>query len=77
MAAVVETAIRHVAEIFPSNDYANCRVWRACLPHSLRLLGNKQDSDVEEKSKLCLLVGQCLQVDGRIQEAVRWLEECC
>ncbi|OCK98381.1 purine and uridine phosphorylase [Cenococcum geophilum 1.58] len=73
----VEKAIQHVVEIFPSNDYANRAVWRAYLPHALRLLGGKEDCDVEERSELCLLVGQCLQVDGRIQEAVKWLEECC
>src|SRR5205085_1047601 len=37
----------------------------------------KLDSNREKKSELCLLVGQCLQVDGRIREAVKWLEECC
>jgi tetratricopeptide (TPR) repeat protein len=36
-----------------------------------------QDCSIEEKAELCLLVGQCLRVDGRIREAVRWLEECC
>jgi len=39
-------------------------------------LGNKQGSGVE-KSQLCLWIGRCLRVDGRIQETVRWLEESC
>ncbi|KAJ9645330.1 hypothetical protein H2199_003336 [Coniosporium tulheliwenetii] len=77
MAEVTEEAVRHVAEIFPSDDYANRAVWRAYLPHALRLLENMQDCDVEEKSELCLLVGRCLRVDGRIREAVKWLEESC
>ena len=72
-----EKAIQHVVEIFPSDDYANRAVWRAYLPHALRLLGDKEDCSVEERFELCLLVGRCLRVDGRIQEAVKWLEECC
>ncbi|KAF2812814.1 TPR repeat protein [Mytilinidion resinicola] len=74
---VAEKAIRNVAGVFPSNDYANRAVWRAYLPHALRLLEDKQGCEVDERSKLCLLVGQCLRVDGRIQEAVRWLKESC
>ena len=77
MAEVTEKAVRHAAKIFPSDDYANRAVWRAYLPHALRLLENTQDCDVEETSELCLLVGQCLGVDGRIREAVKWLEESC
>jgi hypothetical protein len=52
-------------------------VWRAYLPLALRLLEDRQKCNVEEKSKLCLLVGRCLRVDGRIREAVRWLEQSC
>ena len=77
VAEEIGKAIRHIAEVFPSDDYANRAVWRAYLPHALRLLGNKQDCDVKERSELCLLVGRCLRVDGRVQEAGRWLEETC
>jgi tetratricopeptide (TPR) repeat protein len=83
---VAEGAVRHVAEVFPSDDYENQAVWRAYLPHALRLLGGGRDSNVEESSELselpeqsvlCLLVGRCLRVDGRISEAVVWLEKSC
>jgi tetratricopeptide (TPR) repeat protein len=77
MAEVTEGAVWHFAKSFPSDDYANRAVWRAYLPHALRLLENMQDCDVKEKSELCLLVGRCLLVDGRIREAVKWLEESC
>jgi tetratricopeptide (TPR) repeat protein len=77
MAEVVEKAVRHVAGIFPSDDHANHVVWRAYLPHALRLLENMPNCDIGEKSELCLLVGRCLRVDGRIREAVKWLEESC
>ncbi|KAF2647031.1 purine and uridine phosphorylase, partial [Lophiostoma macrostomum CBS 122681] len=75
--AAIEKAVRHVASVFPSDDYANRAVWRAYLPHSLRLLESWQNRRIEGKAELCLLVGRCLRVDGRIREAVKWLEECC
>ncbi|PVH94209.1 kinesin light chain [Periconia macrospinosa] len=74
---VTQKGIRHIAGIFPSDDYANQAVWRAYLPHTLRILEERRGSDIAELSKLCLLVGRCLQVDGRIREAVKWLEESC
>jgi tetratricopeptide (TPR) repeat protein len=76
-ARVLDEAVRHVAGVFPSDDYANRVVWRAYLPHALRLLESRQERNVDEKPELCLLVGRCLRVDGRVSEAVRWLEESC
>jgi tetratricopeptide (TPR) repeat protein len=76
-AGVLDKALQQVADVFPSNDYENREVWRGYLPHALRLLESGQQCNVEERSDLCLLVGQCLQVDGKIREAVRWLEESC
>ena len=79
---VAEDAVRHVADVFPSDDYENRAVWRAYLPHALRLFDSSLKIDAEklsrlsELSELCLLVGRCLRVDGRIREAVVWLEEC-
>jgi tetratricopeptide (TPR) repeat protein len=69
--------VRHVADVFPSDDYENRAVWRGYLPHALRLLSSGQHSSAWEQSKLCLLVGLCLLVDGRIQEAVVWLDRSC
>ncbi|CAN9286263.1 unnamed protein product, partial [Alternaria alternata] len=74
---VAEEAVRHVANVFPSDDYENRAVWRGYLPHALRLLDGGQESSIREQSELCLLVGRCLRVDGRIQEAVVWLERSC
>jgi nucleoside phosphorylase len=75
-AGVQEKAVRHVAGVFPSDDHANLAVWRAYLPHALHLL-ECGGGTTKERSELCLLVGRCLRVDGRIREAVRWLEESC
>jgi tetratricopeptide (TPR) repeat protein len=76
-AKVEEEAVQYVEEIFPSHNYANQALWRAYLPHALRLLENTQYYSLRDKSGLCLSVGQCLRMDGRIREAVKWLEECC
>jgi hypothetical protein len=56
-ARVQEEAVWQVAGVFPSDDYANRALWRAYLPHALRLLESRQDYDVKERSELCLLVG--------------------
>jgi tetratricopeptide (TPR) repeat protein len=71
-----EKAIRHVAKVFPSDDWRNRALWRAYLPHALRLVEGKEEMEVIERCTLCFLVGRCLRVDGRMGEAVRWLEEC-
>jgi tetratricopeptide (TPR) repeat protein len=76
-ARVQDEALQQVAGVFPSDDYANREVWRAYLPHALRLLEDGQQCRAEERSELCLLVGRCLRVDGRMTEAVGWLEESC
>ena len=72
-----EKITAHLAEIFPSDDYANRFIWREYFPHALRLLGDTKGLDIEARYKLCMGVGRCLQVDGRIKEAVGWLSEAC
>jgi tetratricopeptide (TPR) repeat protein len=76
-ARVQDEALQQVAGVFPSDDYTNREVWRAYFPHALRLLEDGQQCHAEERSELCLLVGRCLRVDGRIREAVGWLEQSC
>ncbi|KAF2825327.1 hypothetical protein CC86DRAFT_294722, partial [Ophiobolus disseminans] len=71
-AGVLEGAVQHVADVFTSDDYAN-----PYLPHALRLLESGQECSAEERSELCLLAGRCLEVDGRIREAVTWVKESC
>jgi tetratricopeptide (TPR) repeat protein len=75
-ADVVQRAMAHVAKVFPSDDFANQAVWRAYMPHALRLLDTKTPVKVQSRAKLSLWVGRCLRFDGRVPEAVRWLEEC-
>ena len=72
----IEKALQHVTEVFPSDDYTNRAVWRAYMPHALRVLQSTQSCDLTNKAQLSLLVGRCLRVDGRVREAVAWLEGC-
>ena len=77
VARVTQSAMKHVAEVFPTDDFANQAVWRAYMPHALRLLGTKQLCNVKDVARLNLWLGRCLGFDGRIREAVAWLEESC
>ncbi|KAE8334325.1 hypothetical protein BDV24DRAFT_33429 [Aspergillus arachidicola] len=70
-------ALNHLAEVFPSDDYTNREMWRDYLPHVARIEKDEQCQDTEGKSRLCLKVGRCLYVDGRMKEAVLWLQESC
>lgn len=74
---VVTNAVRHIAEIFPHKEYENRAGIKAYLPHALRLLGDEQGINADQRSKLCLRVGICLQPNGRFQEAETLFEESC
>ena len=74
-AEMVVKAIQHVARVFPSDDYENQELWREYLPHALKVLESNHGDDSAERYDLCTKVGMCLQADGRVREAVRWLEE--
>ncbi|KAH7230886.1 phosphorylase superfamily protein [Fusarium tricinctum] len=71
---VRQTALAHVAEVFPTDDWENRDLWRQYLPHALSLLGTTRYMENEGECGLRLLVGQCLLVDGRTTEAVSTLE---
>ncbi|RAR05465.1 HET-domain-containing protein [Stemphylium lycopersici] len=75
-ADVVQQALAHISEIFPSDDYANQAVWRAYMSHALRLLNTNISVDAQSIAELSFQVGKCLYIDGRVPEAVRSLEEC-
>ncbi|KAJ3335743.1 hypothetical protein HDU93_004571 [Gonapodya sp. JEL0774] len=69
-------AIRHIATVFPTDDWANREQWRAYLPHATKVLEGGEGKELAERYDLCFRVGGCLQVDGRVREAVQWLERC-
>jgi tetratricopeptide (TPR) repeat protein len=70
-------ALEHISAIFPSSDYMNREIWREYLPHALRVAEDERRSQSYTTSELYLNVGNCLYVDGRINEALLWLEESC
>ncbi|VBB84614.1 Putative Kinesin light chain [Podospora comata] len=76
-ATTEEKATRHLATVFPSDDYANRNVWREYLPHGLRVLQHSKELDIKERSDLLLGIGRCLRADGRIKESAKSLEEAC
>ena len=68
-------AIQHVAGVFPSDEYKNRESCREHLPHALKVLDSKHGEDLAERYDLCEKVGVCLHDEGRVRQAVRWLEE--
>ncbi|KAK3933890.1 hypothetical protein QBC46DRAFT_348182 [Diplogelasinospora grovesii] len=72
----IETAVRRLAGSFPTDEYENQHIWRAYLPHALRILQRAGAGDIEERYELYFWVGRCLQGEGRIKEAMRCFEEC-
>jgi hypothetical protein len=46
---LVEDAVRHVAVVFPADDYENRAMWRGYLPHALRLRQDPRGSSVARK----------------------------
>ncbi|KAB8213646.1 kinesin light chain [Aspergillus novoparasiticus] len=69
--------LKHLAEVFPSDDYTNRETWRDYLPHVTRIEKDEPCQGTEEKSRLCLKVGRCLYVDGRMKEALLGLQKSC
>ena len=75
---MVETqkrALQHLSNIFPSDKHTNREIWQEYIPHVARVREVKGGEHVAVRGKLCLQVGRCLRVDGRIRDAVDWLEE--
>ncbi|ERF74891.1 hypothetical protein EPUS_09097 [Endocarpon pusillum Z07020] len=70
-------AMQHLAGIFPSDHFEKRKLWREYLPHAVRLLQEQEEEEEEEPKKyeLCISVGRCLQADGRVREAVDFLEQ--
>jgi tetratricopeptide (TPR) repeat protein len=74
-AETVEQMIQHVSNIFSSLEYDTRATWREYLSHALRLLSERLGREIKERYTLCFFVGKCLQEEGRIKEAIYWLEE--
>ncbi|KAJ3336468.1 hypothetical protein HDU93_002790 [Gonapodya sp. JEL0774] len=62
-------AIQHIATIFHTDNWDQRNVWRAYIPHAVKVLGSSEGKELAERYELCLWIGRCLQTDGRVPEA--------
>ena len=76
-AEAIKSATLQIEATFPTSDFENRTMWREYLPHAIRILEDDRKVDLEEKYQLCIEVGNCLRSDGRVTEAVRWLQKGC
>jgi tetratricopeptide (TPR) repeat protein len=75
---VVETqrkALEHLSRAFPWDKWDNREIWREYIPHAARMRDAKDGGHADARWMLCFKAGRCLRLDGRIRDAVRWLEE--
>ncbi|KAK4867695.1 hypothetical protein LT330_001205 [Penicillium expansum] len=61
--------------VFPEDDYRNRDVWSAYMPHALILIKSVDPKGSDKSHKLLQKVSECLLADGRVREAVFWLEQ--
>ncbi|EJT68837.1 hypothetical protein GGTG_13590 [Gaeumannomyces tritici R3-111a-1] len=72
-----EDALAQMAEVFPSDEWENRERWRQYMPHALKMVqtdGTARGGESEAINRLRFWAGRCLQMDGRIREAVDLLE---
>jgi tetratricopeptide (TPR) repeat protein len=84
-AEIQAEAIAHVSVRFPNGEWENRETWRAYMPHAERLrsqwssvdIDRDSDTETRTKSTICTRVGCCLYKDGRIKDAVQWMQISC
>jgi tetratricopeptide (TPR) repeat protein len=74
------TALTRLEAIFPSDEHTNRDIWNEYLPHVITLLEREEVKDAEveigsTRYDLIFKLSMCLLVDGRVTEAVNYLEE--
>ncbi|KAK3385401.1 hypothetical protein B0H63DRAFT_182369 [Podospora didyma] len=73
---VLEGATRDLATVFPIGaKHEDRHLWREYLPHAFKILQQGKELETEHNARLRQAVGCCLQVEGRIKEAVMYLEQ--
>jgi tetratricopeptide (TPR) repeat protein len=68
-------AMEHLSKAFPWNKWDNRELWREYIPHAARMRDAKDGGDADARWMLCFKAGRCLRLDGRIRDAVCWLED--
>jgi hypothetical protein len=71
---ILKTLTR-LEEIFPIDNDTNRAIWKAYLPHALRLAQDGEVRDNSTRYNLLYKVSICLFLDDRVTEAVGYLEE--
>ncbi|KAL8369253.1 hypothetical protein RB599_010536 [Gaeumannomyces hyphopodioides] len=77
MEKTMEDALAQLAAVFPSDKWENRERWRQYMPHALKMFqadGAARGGESEAMNRLRFWAGRCLQMDGRIREAVDLLE---
>ncbi|GIJ92687.1 hypothetical protein Asppvi_001965 [Aspergillus pseudoviridinutans] len=74
------TALTRLEAIFPSDEHTNRDIWKGYLPHVISLLEREEvkNAEIEIESTryhLIFKLSMCLSADGRVTEAVNYLEE--
>ncbi|KAH7304605.1 P-loop containing nucleoside triphosphate hydrolase protein [Stachybotrys elegans] len=74
--SVKRNVVSHLATVFQSDDWVNRGVWRKYMPHVLKAIQVSEEGArwEEEECELGYWAGRCLQVEGRIAEAVELLQ---
>ncbi|KAH7303105.1 P-loop containing nucleoside triphosphate hydrolase protein [Stachybotrys elegans] len=74
--SVKRNVVSHLATVFQSDDWVNREVWRKYMPHVLKAIQVSEEGArwEEEECELGYWAGRCLQVEGRIDEAVELLQ---
>jgi tetratricopeptide (TPR) repeat protein len=75
VAETQRSALEHLSKVFPIPNWDNREVWREYMPHAARIRDAKDGRPIDAFGELCLRVGYCLRIDGRIRDSVDWLEE--
>ncbi|RAO73453.1 uncharacterized protein BHQ10_009465 [Talaromyces amestolkiae] len=69
------SALERMSGDFPVGEHKDQQKWRAYMPHALSLLRADETQGMPQRYQLVYSVGICLYRDGRIREAVCFLEE--
>ncbi|CAL5870085.1 uncharacterized protein PFLUO_LOCUS4319 [Penicillium psychrofluorescens] len=70
----IQCATRHMERVFPSDEHKNREIWRAYLPHAVKILRHDETQDMDERYELTHWVARCLLMDSRTREAVGYFE---
>ncbi|KAJ5631551.1 uncharacterized protein N7484_011651 [Penicillium longicatenatum] len=72
---VIQKAIQHMDDCFPSDEFTCREVWRTYLPHTLKLIHRCESKGTNERYSLLAKAGGCAMAESRAKEAIGLFEE--